>query len=153
MTRTRIRLLGEIAVIDGDVARPPHSRRLQTILALLAVRAGRIVPADDLIDEAWQDDLPRQPRAALHIGITRVRRWLGTSEVGAAPGGYRLDIDPLDVDLLAFLAATDDALETNDRDRRDAAVALWDEPVLPELHSPRLTEVRVLAEARRHALG
>ena len=51
-----------------------------------------------------------------------------------------------------LLAAAEVALQGNDPARYDEAVALWQEPVLPELYSPRLNAARAHAEERRRAL-
>ncbi|MDP8910940.1 MAG: alpha/beta fold hydrolase [Actinomycetota bacterium] len=47
------RLLGPVEVVRGRDAVPLGGRKQSTILALLLLEAGRVVPADRLIDELW----------------------------------------------------------------------------------------------------
>lgn len=156
MGNTGIRLMGDTAVtvVDHGEVRPSQSRQVRTLLALLAVHARGAVDDNLLIDEIWGEQLPAHPRATLQVSLTRLRAWLGDVATLAGSGGRcTLDIDPRDVDLLAFLAAAEVALQGNDPARYDEAVALWQEPVLPGVESPRIAAVRAHAEERRRALA
>ena len=154
MGDTGIRLLGDVAVVHHGEVRRPSTQRPRIILALPALHAGNPVDTNSLIDETWGEELPANPRAALQVYVTRLRPWLdGVASISGSGGGYALGIDPRDVDLLAFLAAAELALQGSDPARYDEAVALWQEPVLPELSSPRLNADRAHAEERRRALG
>ena len=154
MEDTGVRLLGDVAVVHHGEVRRPSTQRPRIVLALLALHAGNSVDANSLIDETWGEELPANPRAALQVYVTRLRHWLdGVAPLSGSGGGYTLDIDPRDVDLLVFLAAADMALKGNDPARRDEAIALWQEPVLPKLHSPRLSAARAHAEEQRRALA
>src|SRR4051812_33722395 len=100
-----LRLLGELAAhVDGrpvDLG-PPRQR---CVLAALAVEAGRVVPADRLVEQVWGTDLPRRGRATLHSYISRLRGVLaGLDDVVIVrrSGGYVLTgAEPL-VDLQLF---------------------------------------------------
>lgn len=154
MGDTGIRLLGDVAVLDHGEVRHQRSRHQRTLLALLALSGGDSVDADHLIDESWGDELPRDPRSALTVAMTRLRHWLGdVAPLSGSGGRYTLDIDPRRVDLLAFLAAAEVALQGHDPARYDEAVAIWREPVLPEVESPRIAAARAHAEERRRALA
>jgi DNA-binding SARP family transcriptional activator len=83
--------------------------RQRTVLAVLLVEAGRLVPVPAVIDRVWDDQPPRQVRATLHSYVTRLRRILALAETGPArvglihqSGGYRLEIDPERVDVHRF---------------------------------------------------
>jgi DNA-binding SARP family transcriptional activator len=58
----RIRLFGPLAVTD-DAGRPVRAggRRVRTLLILLALDAGHIVPAQSLISRIWKTSTPVMP--------------------------------------------------------------------------------------------
>ena len=118
--------------------------RLRALLAALALRAGRPVPAWALIEEVWGQDPPADPQDALQTLVARLRRALGPQELASAPEGYRLT--SADTDLLRFeaLAAEDSAESLR------AALALWRGPVLADL--PARPDAAAGCEARRDAV-
>jgi DNA-binding SARP family transcriptional activator len=98
----RVELLGTVQVRD-DAGGPAHvgGPRARALLALLALDAGRVVPAASLIDRLWDGDPPEGARSALQSMISRLRGVLGTS-IESHPAGYRLAVDRDQVDALAF---------------------------------------------------
>ncbi|GIM92264.1 BTAD domain-containing putative transcriptional regulator [Paractinoplanes toevensis] len=111
--RLRVTLLGAFQVSVGDTVRPVPGARLQGLLVRLALAGGRAVEPGVLVDAIWADQPPSGPAAALQTLVSRLRRAL--TPAGATPGlvepvagGYRLAVDPADVDALHFeqLAAT-----------------------------------------------
>lgn len=166
MEHMSIRLMGDVALVGPGDVQHFESTRMRTLFALLALRAGHTVDGDHLIEEAWGEHPHPSPRAALHLMITRLRPiaagttrftatgdGLSTPSITATGSGYQLDLDLRRIDLRVFLTAAHAALEGNDSARRDEAIALWREPVLPGLDSPRLNAARAIAEERRRALG
>ena len=93
-----IGLLGPLQVRD-ETGRPVHvgGRQLRVLLTLLALNAGRVVPAGSLAGELWPDDPPGNPApAALRCGHRRPRRvpvdrriasFLPTVDIRTAPLG------------------------------------------------------------------
>ncbi len=76
-----IRLLGPFEVLaDGRVADVGGSKR-QALLAMLALRNGRVVDVDALVDGLWGEQLPSAPRNALHHHIARLRAALGEAAI------------------------------------------------------------------------
>ena len=65
----RIGLLGPLQVRD-ETGRPVRvgGRQLRVLLTLLALNAGRVVPAGSLAGHIWPDDPPGNR-------VTRSRRW------------------------------------------------------------------------------
>ena len=85
-----IRLLGPFEVLaDGRVADVGGSKR-QALLAMLALRDGRVVAVDALVDGLWGEQLPSAPRNALHHHIARLRAALGEESIVGSPDGYAL---------------------------------------------------------------
>ncbi|WP_343235250.1 helix-turn-helix domain-containing protein, partial [Streptomyces sp. SID10853] len=76
--------------------------RLRALLTVLALRAGRSVPAGVLVDEVWDGEPPADATGALQALVARLRRVLGHAAVASADGGYRLCAEADDVDLYRF---------------------------------------------------
>ncbi|PSL05871.1 putative ATPase [Haloactinopolyspora alba] len=99
----RVSILGPLVVADGDEAVAVGGARLRMLLTRLSLDAGRVVPADSLIDALWPEARPADPDNALQSLIARLRQVLAPAAgIGTEPGGYRLDIEPDDVDVLRF---------------------------------------------------
>ncbi|MEU9785661.1 BTAD domain-containing putative transcriptional regulator, partial [Streptomyces phaeochromogenes] len=131
--RLRITLLGAFQASRGGTVLPVVGARLQGLAVRLALAGGRTVAQDVLLDAIWAEDPPAGPAHALQALASRLRRALGSADaVAQAAGGYRLDVDAIDVDALRFeqLAATGrDRLRAGDAQAAAAvlgeAVALW----------------------------
>ncbi|GAA2391946.1 BTAD domain-containing putative transcriptional regulator [Nonomuraea africana] len=168
----RFGVLGPLAVwtSEGRPVRIPEVK-VRGLLAELIVQAGRVVPADRLIDHLWSGSLPTNPAASLQTRVSQLRRALEDAEEGArrlvvsrAPG-YLLDVPPdaLDVGRFQALVAAARTAGTP-RARADLlgdALALWRGPALIEfadeefaaaeiarLDELRLTAMEEQAEAR-----
>jgi DNA-binding SARP family transcriptional activator len=90
MRELEVRLLGPFeVVVAGQPVQVPGAKR-QALVACLALRAGRVVPTDTLIDALWGSDLPSAPRNAVQHHVTRLRRALGTDAIRLAADGYAL---------------------------------------------------------------
>ncbi|MCD2196164.1 bacterial transcriptional activator domain-containing protein [Actinomycetospora endophytica] len=155
MTDVEIRLLGGIVVERDGVAEFRRSRNHNALLAVLALNAGEPVDGDVLIDQAWGEDLPQNPRSTLHIALSRLRAWLGEREepwITAAAGSYTLHICRDAVDLLRFHRLTETALHGDDVADHEAARAAWRGTPFPGYDAERLVEARRAAEQRRRAL-
>ncbi|WP_326634873.1 tetratricopeptide repeat protein [Nonomuraea fuscirosea] len=125
-----VELLGPLRVsVSGlPVELPPARQR--ALLAVLAMSAGRAVPAEKLVSAVWGADPRGDPRANLRTTVKRVRRALGTAElIAARPGGYLLAAEPDQVDALRFGHLVDEAAAASDpaaeRSRLAEALALW----------------------------
>lgn len=64
--------------------------RQRAVLACLLVHVGRPVRPEVLVEAAWGEDLPGDPRAALHTVVSRLRSALGHETVASGPAGYTL---------------------------------------------------------------
>jgi predicted ATPase/DNA-binding SARP family transcriptional activator len=160
----RFGILGPTQVRRGDgrevaVGGP----RLRALLALLLVDAGRVVPAERLIEGLYGGNPPGDASNALQSQVSRLRQLLRDedrpgSPVELHPAGYRLAVDPDDVDAHRFerLAAEGHrALAGGDPPRAAAllreALDLWRGPALADAgdvpsaraQAVRLEELRV----------
>ncbi|MFJ5923980.1 ATP-binding protein [Kitasatospora sp. NPDC092948] len=134
--------------------------RLRALLAALALRQGRPVPAELLADEVWADEPPQDSAAALQTLVGRLRRTVGRAEVGSGPAGYWLTGPHTDVAEFRRLASDGArALADGDpaaaADRLTAALALWRGPALADLPDRTAPAARLeaqRAEVRRHRL-
>ena len=74
-------LLGPIEVrIDGRTVSVGRGKQ-RALLAVLALNAGRVVPAERLIDELWGDEPPATATTALQVYISRLRKTLGEGAI------------------------------------------------------------------------
>jgi predicted ATPase/DNA-binding SARP family transcriptional activator len=146
---------GEVLEVGGT--------RLRTLLIMLALRPGQLVPASQLIDGLWPDQPPAGALNALQALISRLRRALPEAVVEAGPSGYRLAVQPQDTDIVQFgeLAAAGRAQLRTDPAAAAAtlhrALGLWRGPALPEVAgadfgaavAARLDEERLAATEHR----
>ncbi|MBX9362409.1 BTAD domain-containing putative transcriptional regulator [Streptomyces sp. WAC04114] len=135
------RILGTTQALrsDGTVV-SVGGARLRALLTVLALRAGRTVPAGLLVDEVWGGQPPADASGALQALVGRLRRALGADAVASVEGGYRLTAAPDDVDLHRFERLADEglrALADGDPAKAvvvlDDALALWRGPALADL--------------------
>ncbi|WP_242895339.1 AfsR/SARP family transcriptional regulator [Actinomadura litoris] len=131
----RICILGPLEVRD-EAGRPVEvgGPRLRALLVRLAAEGGRPVSAGRLLDDLW-DDPPGGN--ALQALVSRLRAVAGRDLVGHGPGGYRLAVDPGEVDAFAFERAVAAARAEPDPGRRAAALRraldLWRGPALADV--------------------
>lgn len=87
----RYLILGSTEAVRDDGTSPRlGGTRLRALVAALALRAGRPVPAWALIEEIWDGDAPGDPADALQTLVARLRRALGPDAVVSGADGYRL---------------------------------------------------------------
>jgi class 3 adenylate cyclase/DNA-binding SARP family transcriptional activator len=90
---TRVGLVGSFGLdLDGaPVAEAAlGSRKARTLLKLLAVRRGRLVPMDTIVDVLWPDTPPAKAVENVATLISRLRAIVGTDVLDGGRSGYRL---------------------------------------------------------------
>jgi predicted ATPase/DNA-binding SARP family transcriptional activator len=98
----QVRVLGTIDVVDDDgKVVDIGSPKQRVVLAVVASRAPRAVPAEVIVDQVWGDDPPRTALASLRTYVSRLRRVLGAHLTGS-PAGYWLDGPGVELDSAAF---------------------------------------------------
>ena len=150
----RVDILGPVEAHSPDGKIAVGGPRPRTLLALLAVRVGEIVPLDRLIDELYGDEPPSDAPNALQGQVSRLRRALGDPAlIEFHPVGYRLVLEPDHVDahrFAALAAAGRQALDQGDPQAAEAvlgeALGLWRGPALADTtattHADRLEQQR-----------
>ncbi len=154
------RLLGPLSVRRDRVAVPVPAGKQQALLAALLLRAGHLVPVEELTEALWGGGIPVSARASLLTYVARLRQALAGesgSPIVTEPGGYRIDIAPGELDVARFeaavaagqVAARDQSWANAARLMHDA-LALWrgeplsgvDSGLLITRDVPRLNELR-----------
>src|SRR5262245_33873490 len=96
-------MLGPLEVrADGGGAVEVAGARLRTLLIVLALEPGRLLPAARLIDGIWGADPPAGAANALQALVSRLRRALPRAPIESHPTGYRLALEPDAVDAARF---------------------------------------------------
>ncbi|WP_158843797.1 AfsR/SARP family transcriptional regulator [Saccharothrix deserti] len=155
----RLAILGPVEVAHAGRLIPVPGPQLRCVLAVLGSEAGRVVPVARLAEALW-DVPPPTARGTLQVYVSRLRKLLGGLGVGlvSAGGGYRLAIDPDDVDLHRFRSVTAEARACPDvavrRRLLAAALAEWRGVALADTADGPLRDrlVVALAEERLAAL-
>ncbi|HET8684690.1 MAG TPA: BTAD domain-containing putative transcriptional regulator [Micromonosporaceae bacterium] len=160
----RYRILGALQVLGSDGQPYAFERRHKRILAVLLLSPNQVVGRDYLIDAVWDETPPATAARQLQNCISNLRQHLpgagGWKHVIAAePAGYRIHLDPGQLDAQVFEAAVTSARQLQAAGRvadattqlRDA-LALWHGPALAgmagraiEAASARLNEQRLAA--------
>ena len=153
------RLLGDVEARSDGQRLDIGPTRQRCVLVALLVDVNRPVPADQLIDRVWADDLPHRARNALAGYLSRLRQVLsgdGDAEIAREPGGYVLKVNPASVDLHRFrqlVSAAHAAADPVDADRQfSVAMELWRGDPFATLDTPWLNEVRTALESERLAV-
>jgi WD40 repeat protein/DNA-binding SARP family transcriptional activator len=128
------------------------------------MRCGRPVSAEQLADALWGEQVPPSWAKVVQGCVMRLRRTLGPTAIETMAGGYRLNAEGDDVDVLRFerlLRHARQLLELGDPERAvyavDEALALWrgrplvdvEEWEPARVEAQRLDELRLGAEELR----
>jgi DNA-binding SARP family transcriptional activator/Tfp pilus assembly protein PilF len=159
----RFRLLGPLEVRAGEDWREIGAPKWRSVLAVLLVFAGRVVPVDVLINEVWRDMPPDTAANLVSIYVLRLRRLMGDTDgrlLRTRAPGYQLRLGAADTDVQVFEALVQDgrrALASGDAQGAAAtlaeALALWRGSPLADVVPTPLVEAEAerLAELRLDA--
>lgn len=103
-------LLGPLEIRKGSQDFAPTAPKILQLLALLVMRAGRVVHIDSIIQELWAGDPPRSVRTTLQTYIYHLRKCIANNGLGPDPNkilttkapGYVFWIEPEQVDVFLF---------------------------------------------------
>jgi DNA-binding SARP family transcriptional activator len=152
-----LRILGPLEASVEGAPIPLGGPRQRALLAALLLRARRVVPTEQLVDELYGAEPPRTATTSLQNGIGQLRRLLGPATVLTRAPGYLLDLQPEQIDAHRFERLLEDARRAGAKDRRELlgrALDLWRGPPLAEFAFEEWaqSEIRRLGELRLVAL-
>lgn len=97
-------VLGAVeAMRDGQRISLGRPQR-RALLALLLLRANRVLTVEEIVTQLWGDRPPATARAQVHALVSALRQALPDGEqiLSTGSGGYRLEADQAQLDLLTF---------------------------------------------------
>ena len=147
------RILGPLEVVDDGRTVPLAGSRQRVLLSLLLVQANRLVSADRLIEDLWEGRPPESASKALQVYISQLRKMIGSDRIETQGRGYRLRIQPEEIDAVRFERTLDQARTVAPAvaaaTLRDA-LALWRGDPLQDLadHESGRIEIARLEELR-----
>ncbi len=160
-------LLGPLLVRVNAIAKPVQPGKQRTVLAALLLDANRIVSVDELAEILWWSAPPPSAKVTIQNYVKRLRHALGEAggaRISTQPRGYRMSVDPGELDVLRFealLAAARTAIRNvswaDAVGKASSALALWRDEALADVESeflaqrdvPRLAEMRLQAAEMR----
>jgi len=106
----RVGVLGPVAAWDGDKQLQAGQPRQQAVLAILAMRANRVISRSELVDAVWGQDPPPSAEGSVYTYIAGLRRVLEPGRSLRGPGrilvssgaGYVLHLVPGQPDAVSF---------------------------------------------------
>ncbi|MGH3568140.1 MAG: BTAD domain-containing putative transcriptional regulator [Pseudonocardia sp.] len=161
------RILGPVEVWSGGRPLSLGGPKQRTLLAMLAVHAGRVVSVERLIDALWDDDPPVTATTQVHGYLSALRRILnegGTAGVGRTllvtrPPGYLMAVGPDHLDLQTFdhqvgqaRAARASGRLPEAADGLRSALAIWRDRALGGTSGSAATSEATRLEERRLAV-
>jgi len=160
---TLFRILGPLEVDVGGDTIPLGGPKQRAVLAHLVLRANQLVPAETLIDQIWPEEPPEKVRNVIQTYVSHLRKALDHDRIQSHAPGYRLRLDPSELDAAQFDALMRDAKKSLPVDPNVAvatledALALWRGPALADLadqssllaEAARLDELRLDAQETR----
>jgi DNA-binding SARP family transcriptional activator len=153
-------ILGPFQVVDHQPLALGGPRQ-RAVLALLLLNRREVVTTDRMIDELWGEHAPPTVGKAIHVYISNLRKVVGDGLLLTSDGGYKLDVEPSQVDADRFDALVSrgrTALERGypvmARQRLREALGLWRGRPLADFsyHQFAQAEIARLEEARMAAL-
>jgi DNA-binding SARP family transcriptional activator/Tfp pilus assembly protein PilF len=162
----RFRLLGPLEVRAGEEWQEIGAPKWRSLLAVLLIKAGQVVPVDVLINEVWRDP-PAKAVNLVSIYVLKLRRLMDDADgslLRTRAPGYQLRLGAADSDAQVFETLVHDgrrALTAGDAEGAASllaeALALWrgsplaDVPATPlvEAETERLAELRLDAAELR----
>jgi DNA-binding SARP family transcriptional activator len=150
------RILGPLEVLRDGVAVELGGQKQRMLLVALLLRRGDVVSAERLIEDLWGEAAPRTASTSLQNFVSQLRKAIGAEVIETRPPGYRLRVEPEQVDLGRFERLTREARAAESQRRAELlreALSLWrgaaladcgDEPFVQN-EARRLEDLRLAA--------
>jgi predicted ATPase/DNA-binding SARP family transcriptional activator len=157
-------VLGALEVRAGGRPVKLEGDRPRALLAFMLARPNRELPPDELLEAVWRGRNLRDPQNVLHACVSRLRATVGSETLQTTRVGYRLAVDPEQLDATRFerlLADAGGALVSDDpraaANMLTQALRLWRGSAFADLayagvvdgEIQRLEELRVVATEKR----
>ncbi|MEU8315858.1 BTAD domain-containing putative transcriptional regulator [Micromonospora sp. NPDC048887] len=155
----RFGILGPLRVGGGEAT--VTAGRDRTVLAVLLLCPGRVVPVDDLVDAVWEERPPATARTQLQSCVSRLRQrfarlGLPAGTIVTDPAGYTIRVEAGDLDAEVFASSVETGRRnaaagrlTEARQHYRAALALWRGPALAGITARNVRQrARALDEQR-----
>jgi DNA-binding SARP family transcriptional activator len=137
------RLLGPLEAVDETGPLKLAGGKQNALLALLLLRADRVVPVDRLVDDLWGEDVPETAHKMVQIHVSHLRKQLPDGLLRTRAPGYEIALDDHTLDLREFerlSALGRDALRHGRVEEATTtlreALARWRGPALAEFQEP-----------------
>src|SRR5688572_14548675 len=146
------RILGALEVVQDGRALDVGGPRQRAVLAILALHANQVVSRDRLIDELWRESPPATAQTALQVHVSQLRKALGADRIETRAPGYRLRIEPDELDLVRFEQLVTEARRAPAADAGDQlrqALDIWRGPPLADLDDALARPERARLEEER----
>jgi predicted ATPase/DNA-binding SARP family transcriptional activator len=98
----KFRVLGPVQIADGSGAARLASGKQTALLACLLIARGEVVSRDRLIDALWGERAPAAAVNALQVHVHALRQRLAPGRIERAGPGYRLRVEPDELDAEQF---------------------------------------------------
>jgi DNA-binding SARP family transcriptional activator len=165
----QFKVLGPLEIRAEERIFAPSQPKVRSVLALLLLRIGRVVPMDTLIEELWGLESPPSAVATVQTYIYQLRRMFEEQELNPRGGqlvvtrrpGYLIQAEPEQLDAAVFerLSRQGRMLLESGRISEAAAILdraldMWTGPALADVRHGDLIEAHVvhLEERRINAL-
>jgi DNA-binding SARP family transcriptional activator len=146
-------VLGPLQICVDGAPVPLGTPKQRAVLAMLLINRNRPVAIDALIEAAWEQIPPPDPRASLHSYVSNLRRLLGSigvdsrTALASAPPGYRFSVPENDCDIGRFALGKTAGVQAAAAGKFEqagealsAALAEWRGPVLEDLRDFRFVD-------------
>ena len=144
--RVEFGVLGPLQICLDGVPVALGTPKQRAVLAMLLINRNRPVATEALIEAAWEQFPPPDPRASLHSYISNLRKLLGSIGVDSrtalvsAPPGYRLSVPENGCDIGRFARGKNAGVQAAATGKFEqasqhlsAALSEWRGPVLEDL--------------------
>jgi WD40 repeat protein/DNA-binding SARP family transcriptional activator len=156
------RILGPLEVRREQAVVSLGGPKQRAVLAVLLLRANEPVSAEQLAQALWGEDAPASAVRTVQVHVSRLRKALGDGDVVmTTPAGYRLRVEPGELDAERFERLVDDGRRALRDGRPDEAagvvgkaLTLWRGPPLADLAFERFAQrdIEQLEEQRLAAI-
>jgi predicted ATPase/DNA-binding SARP family transcriptional activator len=155
------RMLGPIEALESGEQLALGAPKQRAVLAALLLRRNEVVTRDALVDAVWGESVPGSAVQSLQVYVHGLRRVLGADRIETRGMGYRLRVEPGELDLDRFdelVGRARSALAAESPQAAagaiDQALALWSGAPLADLAGEPVTDASAmpLADLRVEAI-